>query len=91
MSNQNYYVQAIERAPPNDVDDVPQCWIEVKQSNELFIDDEEWEIDSTFLEALYQSVQSNSVLGVAAGDIEKHVALFLKDGIKTGKVRRKKD
>jgi hypothetical protein len=64
----------------------PTCWIE-SQSNELFIDEEGWEIDPQFLDAFYQSVSNNVVLGMAMGDIERHANLLLEDGVKTGKVK----
>ena len=78
----------IELAFDPHADAAPQCWIET-QSNELFIDDDGWEIDKEFLDAVYQSVQNNVVMGLAIGDIERHANLLLRDGVKAGKVRSK--
>lgn len=78
----------VELAFDPHADSAPTCWIESK-SNELFIDEEDWEIDPDFLDAFYQSVSNNVVLGMAMGDIERHANLLLRDGVKTGKVRKR--
>ena len=79
----------IELAFDPHAEEAPRCWIEVEAGNELFIDDDGWEFDQGLIDALHQSVQNNSVLGMAVGDIERHANLLLRDGVKTGKVRRK--
>ena len=78
----------IELAFDPRADAAPTCWIDTA-SNELFIDEEDWEIDPDFLDAFYQSVSNNVVLGMAMGDIERHANLLLRDGVKTGKVRKR--
>ena len=72
--------------PHADAATAPRCWIE---GGELRIDEEGWEIDPDQLEELTRIVETNSVLGMSAGDIERNATLFLKNGCDRGTVRRK--
>jgi len=80
--------ESIELAFEPHADASPSCWIGA-DSNELYINEEGWDIDPDFLETLYQSISNNVILGMASVDIEKHAHLLLQDGVKTGKVRKR--
>jgi len=71
------------------VDDVPLCWIDPDQEDQIVIDDSGWDIDIYVLEILRLFVLSKSAEGMEADDVKNNATKFLRECIATGKIRRK--
>ena len=68
-------------------EETPRCWIE---DNHLYIDDKNWNIDSQFMEFLFQSIKYNISQKLDIDKIRGEAEKLLKKGVKTGRVRKKK-
>lgn len=77
--------------PRREVIDIPECWID-RDSLQLVIDNEGWEIDPLFLEFLAQAAQSSALKGPDKEEAERHILGQTKRrltmGIESGKVKR---
>lgn len=77
--------------PRREVIEIPECWID-RQSHQLVIDNEGWEIDPFYLEFLVQLAQDSAFAGMSKEDREKAVLeqteQRLRLGVKSGKVKR---